>query len=879
MAEKTFDELLSGAQTIRDNELPESNTHTLVGEQLVNMVEKNKEESGKKLAISDLASGRGESTTTAMTQAAVTQELETQDEKLTELSSRCVPICAARTFVDNSVCVEIDTDNSTFKLNKSTFIFPNQVYYVHNGTVIDYSLVSGNTLFVTFNFETKEIELSTDYLSKSAYILGFFSKNMLVHSFNCGSIKIDGKLYKYNICDTDISNNFSDVNNISLSGIGVASASFSFTSKLTAVKSIKVYTEESKKFRLTYFGYNNNRVSVSLSDSEEGQGITYYLEENVSEKPSGVLSYKYIGNDIIIYLTLDWDKIEDNYFIDGTSDITLISSAYRILFDSTTVLSCSFKTVDMSAFILSEFIKAIRFKDYNYSNDVNYQLGYVGYNNNRISAIIYRGEEKDELNFRFEEDVLEKPQGIKEYYLDNGSSSLHIVLDWDKLNSNFWGLYSDNRAILIVDKKIEIVNDYQGGTDKAASAEDVKKLQALISDGLTSEYYYNHSYAINTLPINPERLNILTLGNSYTGNIYTRLKDILDNLGITNVTYARVFNPGATLGEKASSDYLSLYNDMVIAGSVFQEFWCYDSETQKSTSYKYEYTLDDVLTFKDWDIIIFQNGSSDSADYDLYQPYLNKCIEYVLSKSKPRVVLGFNMTWSWGSKSPLYDTYPATGGNQNNMNAGIIDAAKKVAQDTGINYTCSAGICITALRESKYNNEYTDDNTPYEFMEANTPNQARHLVGAIPLFTVAAAFAETFICPCFGKSIATCTLTVSDNTYNMPVTEDNRQDLIEIAKSSCANHFEIEKLDLVTVSGRVIDSTSSPLQGAKINISNDSVEGNYSAFSKKDGTFSMKIKREVAESTIKISLSGYNSYSSSQVISNDLTLGDITLAP
>ena len=43
---------------------------------------------GKKLAISDLASGRGESTTTAMTQAAVTQELVAQEEKLTELSSK-----------------------------------------------------------------------------------------------------------------------------------------------------------------------------------------------------------------------------------------------------------------------------------------------------------------------------------------------------------------------------------------------------------------------------------------------------------------------------------------------------------------------------------------------------------------------------------------------------------------------------------------------------------------------------------------------------------------------------------------------------------------------------------------------------------------------
>lgn len=41
----------------------------------------------EKLSITDLSSERGESTTTAMTQAAVTQELKQQDEKLTELSS------------------------------------------------------------------------------------------------------------------------------------------------------------------------------------------------------------------------------------------------------------------------------------------------------------------------------------------------------------------------------------------------------------------------------------------------------------------------------------------------------------------------------------------------------------------------------------------------------------------------------------------------------------------------------------------------------------------------------------------------------------------------------------------------------------------------
>lgn len=56
MAEKTFDELLSGAQTIRDNELPESNTHALVGEQLVNMVDKIKEEDSK---LAELSSEQG----------------------------------------------------------------------------------------------------------------------------------------------------------------------------------------------------------------------------------------------------------------------------------------------------------------------------------------------------------------------------------------------------------------------------------------------------------------------------------------------------------------------------------------------------------------------------------------------------------------------------------------------------------------------------------------------------------------------------------------------------------------------------------------------------------------------------------------------------
>lgn len=41
---KTYEELLAAATQIKNNELPESNTHTLVGGQLVDMVERQKED-------------------------------------------------------------------------------------------------------------------------------------------------------------------------------------------------------------------------------------------------------------------------------------------------------------------------------------------------------------------------------------------------------------------------------------------------------------------------------------------------------------------------------------------------------------------------------------------------------------------------------------------------------------------------------------------------------------------------------------------------------------------------------------------------------------------------------------------------------------------
>ena len=57
MATQTFEELIAGANKIKDNELPESNTHDLVGEQLLQMINKMQEENsnnGKKFSELEL---------------------------------------------------------------------------------------------------------------------------------------------------------------------------------------------------------------------------------------------------------------------------------------------------------------------------------------------------------------------------------------------------------------------------------------------------------------------------------------------------------------------------------------------------------------------------------------------------------------------------------------------------------------------------------------------------------------------------------------------------------------------------------------------------------------------------------------------------------
>ena len=725
--------------------------------------------------------------------------------------------------------------------------------------IADYILDSGKyRLHIKVNWDN----LSTNYL---------YDKNSDVY------IDFTDEFYLKNLVPT-----VNTANKNYLYGNGIIKYSSKYIDYVKSIVSLQFFSKNGNlvyKY-LTYWGWNNNRISILMANEDYSNTVIYTFEDEVTAKPSGIKSYTYSSENIVVLFSLNWDALTDNYFNDNKSDIEVSVKGFYDMNKTKGDYDGRFIFVRNDAVKINDIVKHIDLKDYSYDTNNIYQLGYIGFNGLRISAIVYKGE-SDELHFVFEQ-TTEKPTGIKSYFVDKGETSMYVSINWDSLpldtnGKAFWGVYADKRVIIPCSKKNIIVNDYSGGDDKLASAETVKKLKESI---VLSQYYNKKCFPINLLDKNPERLNMLVLGNSYTANIFTHLKSILANLGINNVTYARTFNPGGTLGEEAASDYLSLWNDMVVAGSVFRNFWIHDSETGYDNSYNYKYTLDEVLALKNWDIVIFQNGSSDSADYDLYQPYLNYCIEYVLSKCKNTVCLGFNMTWSWGSKSPLYKRYPLSGGDQINMDKGIITAAQNVCIDTGINYMCSAGLCIQELRKTKYNNPYVDDDTIYEFMESNKNGEARHVVGAIGLFTIGLAFAETYITPLFGKSIKDCTLTIADSVYNMPVTDENRSDLINIALSSCRNHYSNNLTilnSLITISGKIVSETVA-IEGAIINIANEDFEnGNLSVYSKADGTFKINMPKSDKISTVSIKATGYATKEIAQIISTSLDLGDIEL--
>lgn len=287
---------------------------------------------------------------------------------------------------------------------------------------------------------------------------------------------------------------------------------------------------------------------------------------------------------------------------------------------------------------------------------------------------------------------------------------------------------------------------------------------------IESQSYTQRRFQNNPFPINNTTLKVLAIGNSYTEDPNAYLKDLVAAAGI-------------------DTSKLCVY--VLTEGGASLNTWVnhYESGSQQTI---YRRTGDLVmptatgtvaqLLAQNWDIIVMQQASELSVNYETFNPDLAKMRKYIrLNCPNQKVAMAWQLTWSYWSGYPN-QTAPIGVARYN----AIIRAAQKQMQLDGIDILIPTGTAIQNLRN-------TNLNTPYDSTRDGT-----HLCHGTARYAAACTWFQTLLAPIFGVSIIgnsavhAITPEESGSTYEaVAVTNDNKLLVQQCAFNACMNRFEV----------------------------------------------------------------------------------------
>ena len=195
-------------------------------------------------------------------------------------------------------------------------------------------------------------------------------------------------------------------------------------------------------------------------------------------------------------------------------------------------------------------------------------------------------------------------------------------------------------------------------------------------------------------------LKILTIGNSYSVDTFMHFYDICQSAGV-NVVVGIAHEPGGSLeehmGKINNNESIHSYYKWSTAGR-------YVRQANALTT--------DVIKDEEWDIILFQQASTLSADYSTYQPHLTNLKNYARDNAtNPKVRFGINMIWP----RPVSNVGVGTPEKQLEIYNDIVDANQKAAFDTDLEIFIPTGTALMNGRGNSYlaevSNELTRDNS------------------------------------------------------------------------------------------------------------------------------------------------------------------------
>ncbi|MBQ4054145.1 MAG: DUF4886 domain-containing protein [Clostridia bacterium] len=185
-------------------------------------------------------------------------------------------------------------------------------------------------------------------------------------------------------------------------------------------------------------------------------------------------------------------------------------------------------------------------------------------------------------------------------------------------------------------------------------------------------------------------MNILSIGNSFSHDPHAYLHTIAEADGY-DLTCFNLFVGGNVL---ANAYRNSLSDDRI-----------FDIE-MNGCPVGFKASLKEALLNRTWDVITLQQMSLDSVNYDTYQPYLNRLIEFIdLCAPKSRIAI--QQTWAYGQGCSLLETELGYS-DRTEMFAALKDAYARAASDIKADLFIPSGELFEDMLASGVEDMYSD---------------------------------------------------------------------------------------------------------------------------------------------------------------------------
>lgn len=201
---------------------------------------------------------------------------------------------------------------------------------------------------------------------------------------------------------------------------------------------------------------------------------------------------------------------------------------------------------------------------------------------------------------------------------------------------------------------------------------------------------YEYNFAGEVLDVaklanRKRKIKILAIGNSYSRDNYSYVPKLMENLADVDVTFGILYKGSCTLKQ-----HFGIWN-------VEGDYPAYDKYTTSAGRWTTTNTYNCVaaLNEENWDIITLQQQSSDSRDYNTFQPYLNDLHNLLLKKSSHNFKLAWLMTMAYPTG------YSGLGSDTSDgMFAKIVSAAKAAMNGSCLEFLIPCGTATQNARHT-----------------------------------------------------------------------------------------------------------------------------------------------------------------------------------